>query len=69
MKLWQMFTAPVIITLCLKQLGQWWDCKEQKRQHSLKMKDRWESNINVWLQFMYSQKWNWRGLVISKTEL
>ncbi len=25
---------------------------------ALQMKDRWESNINVWFPFMYSQKWN-----------
>ncbi len=25
---------------------------------ALQMKGRWESNINVWLPFMYSQKWN-----------
>ncbi len=25
---------------------------------TLQMKGRWESNINVWLWFMYSQKWN-----------
>ncbi len=25
---------------------------------SLQMKDRWESNTNVWFPFMYSQKWN-----------
>jgi hypothetical protein len=25
---------------------------------TLQMKDRWESNINVGFQFMYSQKWN-----------
>ncbi len=32
---------------------------------ALQMKGRWESNINIWFPFMYSQKWN----VISKTEL
>ncbi len=26
--------------------------------HSLQMKGRWKSNINVWFPFMYSQKWN-----------
>ncbi len=26
--------------------------------HSLQRKGRWESNINVWFPFMYSQKWN-----------
>ncbi len=26
---------------------------------ALQMKARWESNINVWLPFMYSQQWNW----------
>ncbi len=25
---------------------------------ALQMKDRWESNINIWFLFMYSQKWN-----------
>jgi hypothetical protein len=25
---------------------------------ALQMKGRWESNINVWFQFMFSQKWN-----------
>ncbi len=25
---------------------------------ALQMKGRWESNINVWFQFMYFQKWN-----------
>jgi hypothetical protein len=25
---------------------------------TLQMKGRWESNINVWFPFMYSQKWN-----------
>ena len=25
---------------------------------SLHMKSRWETNINVWFPFMYSQKWN-----------
>ncbi len=25
---------------------------------TLQMKGRWESNINVWFRFMYSQKWN-----------
>ncbi len=27
-------------------------------QGTLQMKDRWESNINVWFPFMYSLKWN-----------
>ncbi len=27
-------------------------------ENALQMKGRWESNINVWLLFMYSQKWN-----------
>ncbi len=26
--------------------------------YTLQMKVRWESNINVWFWFMYSQKWN-----------
>ncbi len=26
--------------------------------NALQMKGRWESNINVWFQFMYFQKWN-----------
>ncbi len=26
--------------------------------YALQMKGRWESNINVWFPFMYSQKWN-----------
>ncbi len=26
--------------------------------HTLQMKGRWESSINVWFPFMYSQKWN-----------
>ncbi len=26
--------------------------------HALQMKGRWESNINVWFPFMYSQKWH-----------
>jgi hypothetical protein len=25
---------------------------------ALQMKGRWESNINVWIPFMHSQKWN-----------
>ncbi len=25
---------------------------------TLQMKGRWESNINVWFRFMYSEKWN-----------
>ncbi len=25
---------------------------------ALQMKGRWESNLNVWFPFMYSQKWN-----------
>jgi hypothetical protein len=32
----------------------------------LQMRGRWESNINVWFRFMYSQKWN---CAASKTEL
>ncbi len=28
--------------------------------HELQMKVRWESNINVWFPFMYSQKWTER---------
>ncbi len=28
------------------------------QSYTLQMKGRWESNINVWLPFMYSQKWN-----------
>ncbi len=28
------------------------------RLSALQMKGRWESNINVWFPFMYSQKWN-----------
>jgi hypothetical protein len=27
-------------------------------QYTLQMKSRWESNINVWFPFMYSQNWN-----------
>ncbi len=26
---------------------------------TLQMKRRWESNLNVWLPFMYFQQWNW----------
>jgi hypothetical protein len=38
---------------------------------TLQMKGWWESNINVWFPFMYSQKWNCAVciLIISKTEL
>ncbi len=25
--------------------------------HSLQMKGRWETSVNVWFRFMYSQKW------------
>ncbi len=31
---------------------------KNSRQATLQMKGQWESNINVWFQFMYSQKWN-----------
>ncbi len=46
-----------------------------QRQHSvglvdvcnaLQMKGRWESNINVWFRFMYSQKWNCADLLFLK---
>jgi hypothetical protein len=30
------------------------------------MKGRWESNINVWFPFMYSQKWNCEALLFPK---
>ncbi len=30
------------------------------------MKGRWESNINVWFPFMYSQKWNCAASVFPK---
>ncbi len=29
----------------------------QRQSHSMQMKGQWESNINVWFRFMYSQKW------------
>ncbi len=32
---------------------------------TLQMKDRWESNINVWFRFMHSQKWNCMALLFS----
>ena len=39
--------------------------RARAQQGTLQMKGRWESNINVWFPFMYSQKYN----VISKTEI
>ncbi len=33
---------------------------------TLQMKGQWESNINVWFPFMYSQKWNCAALLLSK---
>ncbi len=33
---------------------------------ALKMKDQWESNINVWFPFMYSQKWNCAAFLFPK---
>jgi hypothetical protein len=30
------------------------------------MKGRWESNINVWFPFMYSQKWNCAASLLPK---
>ncbi len=30
------------------------------------MKGRWESNINVWFRFMYSQKWNCAASIFTK---
>jgi hypothetical protein len=33
---------------------------------TLQMKSRWESNINVWLRFMYSQKWNCAASLFTK---
>jgi hypothetical protein len=50
--------------LCFCSGGQKVKC-ELTVEPALQMKGRWESNINVWFPFMYSQKWN----VISKTEL
>ncbi len=32
--------------------------KENVLVRTLQMKGRWESNINVWFPFIYSQKWN-----------
>ncbi len=34
--------------------------------HTLQMKGRWESNINVWFPIMYSQKWNYAASLFSK---
>jgi hypothetical protein len=33
---------------------------------ALQMKGRWESNINVWFRFMYSQKWTCVASIIPK---
>ncbi len=33
-------------------------CKFNIFCSTLQMKGQWESNINVWFRFMYSQKWN-----------
>ncbi len=33
---------------------------------TLQMKSRWESYINVWLRFMYSQKWNCPASLFTK---
>jgi hypothetical protein len=38
-------------------------------QYTLQMKDRWESNINVWFRFMYSQKWNCTALLFPKQNI
>ncbi len=32
--------------------------------HALQMKGRWEPNINVWLRFIYSQKWKWNCVAL-----
>jgi hypothetical protein len=53
-----------ISVLCLCSGGQKVKC-EITMESALQMKGRWESNINVWFPFMYSQKYN----VISKTEI
>ena len=34
--------------------------------YALQMKGRWESDINVWFRFMYSQKWNCVASLYSK---
>jgi hypothetical protein len=34
--------------------------------YTLQMKGWWESNINVWCRFMYSQKWNCATLLFPK---
>jgi hypothetical protein len=33
------------------------------------MKGWWESDINVWFRFMYSQKWNWAALLFPKQNI
>jgi hypothetical protein len=35
---------------------------------TLQMKGRWESNINVWFQFMFSQKWNCAAWLFPKQD-
>jgi hypothetical protein len=40
---------------------------QSRRPHTtLQMKGRWESNIYVWLRFMYSQKWNCSASLFTK---
>ncbi len=55
------FFTLVACTACLLQLKLNLTCFLQPNISSpllsLQMKDRWESNINVWLPCMYSQKW------------
>ncbi len=34
--------------------------------NTLQMKVRWESNINVWFPFLYSQKWNRAASLVTK---
>ncbi len=34
--------------------------------NTLQMRGKWESNINVWIPYMYSQKWNCAALLFPK---
>ncbi len=36
----------------------YWELATFWHVHTLQMKGRWDSDINVWLPFMYFQKWN-----------
>jgi hypothetical protein len=58
------FCGPSIFAVCMQY--SWThmlyrvqsDCVRLKLAHTLQMKGRWESNLNVWFPLMYSQKWN-----------